>query len=229
MYKGSLNGSTVCIKRIRMYTGDDPKKTTKVRFQRHSYPCLSPLINPQAFCQEAVMWKRLMHPNVLPLLGVTINPTQLISNWMSGGDLPGYIKRQSDADRLGLVGIPLSCISYAHPCFQVTDVTSGLCYLHTCNVVHGDLKGVGLCSQSSFVAVLTLGQANVLVDDFGHAKIADFGLAMVTKNLDSIQSTSGHHGHTPRWSAPEVLTQGTYSKEADIFSFAMVMIEVRYR
>ena len=34
-------------------------------------------------------------------------------------------------------------------------------------------------------------------------------------------------GHTARWTAPEILTEeGTYSKEADVFSFAMVMIEV---
>ena len=31
----------------------------------------------------------------------------------------------------------------------------------------------------------------------------------------------------PRWSAPEVLNKGAYSKAADVFSFAMLMIEVR--
>ena len=50
------------------------------------------------------MWKRLTHPNILPLLGVTITPFQLVSTWMSGGDLPGYIKKHLDADRLVLVG-----------------------------------------------------------------------------------------------------------------------------
>ena len=80
-----------------------------------------------------------------------------------------------------------------------------------------------------FYAALTRAhwQPNVLVDGSGYARIADFGLTTVTQNLDSIPSTSCHHGHTPRWSAPEVLKEGTYSKEADIFSFAMVMIEVR--
>ena len=51
------------------------------------------------------MWKRLKHPNILPLLGVTIHPLQLISDWMPGGDLPGYIKKHSDVDRIGLVGV----------------------------------------------------------------------------------------------------------------------------
>ena len=68
----------------------------------------------------------------------------------------------------------------------------------------------------------------VLVDDTGCARIADFGLATVTQNLDSIRSASRQHGHTPRWTAPEILKEeGVHSKESDIFSFAMVMIEVR--
>ena len=39
------------------------------------------------------MWKHLTHPNIVPLLGVTVSPFQLISTWMSGGDLPGYIEK----------------------------------------------------------------------------------------------------------------------------------------
>jgi len=62
----------------------------------------------------------------------------------------------------------------------------------------------------------------------GTARIADFGLATVTQNLDSLQSTKCQRGHTARWTAPELLNEGSYSKESDIFSFAMVMIEVRH-
>jgi len=54
----------------------------------------------------------------------------------------------------------------------------------------------------------------------------DFGLTTVTQNLDSMRSASYQLGHTPRWTAPEVLNGETCTKEADIFSFAMVMIEV---
>jgi len=80
-----------------------------------------------------------------------------------------------------------------------------------------------------FTTVLTLVQPNILVDDTGRARITDFGLATVIKNLDSVWSTSGDKGHTVRWTAPEILNgEGTYGKEADVFSFAMVMIEVRH-
>ncbi|KAF9645728.1 kinase-like protein [Thelephora ganbajun] len=174
VYHGTLNGSRVCVKRVRVYIRDGPQKVAK------------------AFCKEAVMWKRLDHPNVLPLLGVTIFPLQLISNWMTGGNLPDYIERHTDADRIRLL----------------CDIAKGLKYLHSCNVVHGDLKG-----------------SNVLVDDSGHARIADFALTIVIKGGDFSEDDSVH-GHTPRWTAPEVIEEGAKSKESDIFSFAMVMVEV---
>jgi len=71
-------------------------------------------------------------------------------------------------------------------------------------------------------------QPNILVDATGHAMITDCGLAMVTQNLDSIRGAPDEHGDSTRRIALEILAdRGTYSKEADIFSFAMVVIEVR--
>jgi len=57
----------------------------------------------------------------------------------------------------------------------------------------------------------------------------NFGLVTVTQNLDSIPGALDDQGYTAQWTAPEILNeQGTYSKKADVFSFAMVMIEVRH-
>ncbi|KAF9643873.1 kinase-like protein [Thelephora ganbajun] len=168
-------GDVVCAKRLRVYTQDGPQKTTK------------------AFCREAVMWKYLKHPNILPLLGVT-SPLQLISEWMSNGNLSQYIRRNSEVDRLQLL----------------CEVANGLCYLHSCNVIHGGIKGV----------------PNVLVDDSGHARIIDFGEATLVKGEDSVEDDSDRPRHTLRWAAPEVLSERTSSKAADVFSFAMLMIEI---
>ena len=52
------------------------------------------------------MWKYLIHPNIVPLLGVTIDPLQFISDWVSDEDLTGYVTSHPDADRLGLVRVP---------------------------------------------------------------------------------------------------------------------------
>ncbi|THG10313.1 hypothetical protein TEA_016673 [Camellia sinensis var. sinensis] len=60
-------------------------------------------------------------------------------------------------------------------------ILHGLKYLHEKNVVHRDIK----C-------------ANILVDANGSVKLADFGLAKVTK-LNDVKSCKG----TPFWMAPE--------------------------
>jgi len=111
---------------------------------------------------------------------------------------------------------------------QLSDVAEGLNYLHSCNVIHGGLKGVRDCARSRFIAGFTLSQSNIIMDATGRARITDFGLAMVAPNLDSVRSASTEHSHGARWAAPEILDgRGTYSKGADVFSFAMVTIEVR--
>ena len=110
------------------------------------------------------------------------------------------------------------------------DIAEGLHYLHSRTIVHGDLKGVRDQWSLVLLRVLMFLQPNILVDNTGRARITDFGLATVTQNLDSVRSASGEHGHTARWTAPEILNEkGSHSKEADIFSFAMVMIEVRHK
>ena len=95
-------------------------------------------------------------------------------------------------------------------------------------MIHGELKGVRDYPRPHFAITLKTGQTNVLIDATGHARIIDIGLTMIIQNLDSKQRTSTEHVDSVRWIAPEILEdRGTYSKEADIFSFAMVMIEVR--
>ena len=57
----------------------------------------------QAFHQVTVVWKHLAHPNIVPLLGASIDPPQLISDRMVGGSLTKYITCHPDADRRSLV------------------------------------------------------------------------------------------------------------------------------
>ena len=66
------------------------------------------------------------------------------------------------------------------------------------------------------------------MDDFGHALITGFSCATI-EGQDSAKDDSGKYGFNVQWTAPEILNEGTLSKRADIFSFAMVMIEVHSR
>jgi hypothetical protein len=92
-------------------------------------------------------------------------------------------------------------------------------------MVHGDLKGVSHHPRTHRPSI-NPDQQNILVDDSGTARIGDFGFTTLTKNLDSVRISSRQHGHTVRWAAPEVMDKGPQSWEADMFSFAMVMVEV---
>ena len=49
------------------------------------------------------MWKRLKHPNIVPFIGVTRNPMQFVSEWMSNGTLRDYVNENPDANKIGLV------------------------------------------------------------------------------------------------------------------------------
>ena len=98
-------------------------------------------------------WNALRHPNVLPLLGVTMTESRfvMVSGWMDNGNINEFVKTDPNADRLGLVRslfgpyprLPLTTTRT----LQLGDVTKGLIYMHDEGMVHGDLKGV--CSQFS--------------------------------------------------------------------------------
>jgi serine/threonine protein kinase len=95
------------------------------------------------------------------------------------------------------------------------EIAQGLAYLHSQNVIHGDLRG-----------------SNVLVDDDWHAVLADFGLAVFS---DATAAThTSHHGGSVRWMGPELhypqscgLENFTRTFASDCYSFAFVCIEVR--
>lgn len=65
------------------------------------------------------------------------------------------------------------------------------------------------------------------MDDSGYASIADFAEATVVKDEDYEMEDGIRPTFAPQWTAPEVLKEGSFCKKADIFSFAMVVVEVR--
>ena len=47
----------------------------------------------------------LRHPNILPLLGVTMSENRfvMVSEWMAKGNINDFVKADPDTDRFGLV------------------------------------------------------------------------------------------------------------------------------
>jgi len=60
----------------------------------------------QMFCKEVVTWRSLRHPNVLPLLGVTMKKKlfAMVSEWMVNGNINEFVKAHRDANLFALVG-----------------------------------------------------------------------------------------------------------------------------
>ena len=58
---------------------------------------------------EVVTWKALRHPNILPLIGVTMSEAHFatVSEWMDSGNINEFVKANPDEDRLRLVRISL--------------------------------------------------------------------------------------------------------------------------
>jgi serine/threonine protein kinase len=87
---------------------------------------------------------------------------------------------------------------------------SGLEYLHANRIIHRDIKG-----------------ANILVDNNGVVKLADFG---ASKQLQTVTITGGGGEMslkgTPYWMAPEVIKQTGHGRQADIWSVGCTVIEM---
>ena len=103
-----LAGEKVCVKMLRIHPAHEGehKNTLAVcdicDFLRVSLALM--LCKP--FYREAVVWKRLRHPNVVPFLGVTTTQLWLVSKWMPNGTLTDYVNAKPHVDRIGLVGAP---------------------------------------------------------------------------------------------------------------------------
>jgi len=94
------------------------------------------------------MWKRLDHPNIVPFKGVTFDPLQIVSEWMPGGELREFIRNNYHANLTSLVSPFPPPPNTTSPCPQLLGVAEGLDYLHSRNVIHGDLKGVRATAYS---------------------------------------------------------------------------------
>ena len=99
-------------------------------------------------------------------------------------------------------------------------------------MVHGSLTGVGFTLPAPEPGRLTTPQHNILVDSSGVACISEYGLEVVLRDEASSKSIPTN----VQWVSPEVLgtrdggiLMGDGGKAADVYSFAMIMFEVRLR
>ncbi|KAG8862457.1 hypothetical protein FRB96_001528 [Tulasnella sp. 330] len=166
--------------------------------------------------REEKIWANLTHRNILPFYGLIemSNETYLVSPWMELGDLHMFIVARLHF----LDGTPESQESDPkHDQFfmfnerdVICGIASGIVYLHTLHIVHGDLKA-----------------KNVLLNADLSPLLCDFGM---TKALDEEYNTTSpaiKGAGTRRWMSPELLLQGgVKTMMSDIYAFGMTVVEI---
>lgn len=136
------------------------------------------------------------HENVIKLLGFL--PGKIIMEFAEGGDLAKVIYGNKD--------LPLKAKIHF-----IKGIANGLSYIHSKNIVHGDLKSSNVLLDRPY---------NSQNEQLPTPKIADFGL--------SAELDGKIMGYTPRFTAPEILNKKIRVRDfkSDIFSFGMVMYEI---
>ena len=142
------------------------------------------------------MLSTLSHENIVKYLGKH-NDGQFLNiflEYVSGGSINVLLKKYGRFNE-NLIRI------------YVKHILQGLDYLHAHNVVHRDIKG-----------------ANVLVDNNGVWKLADFGGSK--RLMDTGEDVDNAMIGTAQWMAPEVIRNRCHGRYSDIWSVGCTVIEM---
>ncbi|XP_066524443.1 tyrosine-protein kinase Src42A isoform X2 [Hoplias malabaricus] len=153
--------------------------------------------NPEIQTEINIM-KEIQHERLLQLYGVcTVNqPFCIVTELMKNGSLKKHLishRMKKDIAFSLMIGFAVQ-------------VTEGMAYLESNNIVHRDLRA-----------------DNILLTDMQFCKIADFGLAHF--------ALPGDHEHTSvkipvKWMAPEIFCGNKYTSQCDVWSFGILLTEI---
>ncbi|XP_010480210.1 PREDICTED: mitogen-activated protein kinase kinase kinase 2 [Camelina sativa] len=147
--------------------------------------------------EEVKLLKNLSHPNIVRYLGTVREDETLniLLEFVPGGSISSLLEKFGP--------FPESVVRT-----YTNQLLLGLEYLHRHAIMHRDIKG-----------------ANILVDNQGCIKLADFGASKQVAELATISGAKSMKG-TPYWMAPEVILQTGHSFSADIWSVGCTVIEM---
>lgn len=158
------------------------------------------------FEDEVRVLSRLRHPNLVTLLGWGMDDSAetcfLVYELLIGGDLGTRLCKSKCGEQE---------FSWTSRLLVAIDAGRGLSYMVNSQpkVFHRDIK-----------------PPNILLDSSGNAKIADFGLARVARDIWqshlSIQDGSG----TPGYMSPELSDTGEVTEQSEVYSFGVVVLEL---
>ncbi|OAF66682.1 hypothetical protein A3Q56_05605 [Intoshia linei] len=148
---------------------------------------------------EITIIRNFQHPNVLSMFASFLVGDKLLleTEYLSQGSLTDFITANMQNS---------NSVSEPHVAYVIKCCLQGLSYLHSCNVIHRDIKS-----------------DSILISHDGIAKITDFGFSVkLTKESPRRKSLVG----TPYWMAPEVIARRPYSTGVDVWSLGILLIEM---
>ena len=146
---------------------------------------------------EVELMRSLQHKNIVRYLGAQMDKKflHIFQEWVPGGSISGLL------NKFGSFSIEV-IRSY------ISQTLCGLTFLHDNNIMHRDIKG-----------------SNILVNDEGVVKLADFGASKKLKNLSGNMMMSLTARGTPYFMAPEVFAE-KYGFKADIWGIGCVAFQM---
>ena len=144
---------------------------------------------------EIGILKLCHHPNVVRLLDHLENEDYIfiVMEYIEGGTLGQYLKKKNFN------------FSERQASSIMSQIASGVKYLHRYGIVHRDLKPDNIMITQQ--------------NDFGVIKIMDFGLSKIVSTQEKMVDGYG----TLSYVAPEVLLRTPYNKEVDIWSMGVIL------
>ena len=165
--------------------------------------------NMRTLCREIELMMRLEHENCVAIRGAEVkqDPKEglklyALFEWVPGGSLHALLGKFSKFNE-SVVAIYLR------------QILCGLAYLHANGIFHRDLKG-----------------ENVLLDESGRVKLADFGESTLASDeahrtaAAAVKPGSHKRSGTPYFMAPEIMARNEYTAAADVWSVGGVALEL---
>ncbi|CAM8992911.1 unnamed protein product [Rhodiola kirilowii] len=154
----------------------------------------------RAFRDELDLLQKIRHPNVVQFLGAVTqsSPMMIVTEYLPKGDLRAYLDRKGALELTKALRFAL-------------DIARGMNYLHE--------------NRPSPIIHCDLGPSNILLDDSGHLKVADFGVSKLLR-VASKTSKGTDKVDSRRYAAPEVFSSEDYDTKVDVFSFALILQEM---
>ncbi|KHN41912.1 Putative LRR receptor-like serine/threonine-protein kinase [Glycine soja] len=160
-------------------------------------------LDENMFRKEAESLGKVKNRNLTVLRGYYAGPPDmrlLVYDYMPNGNLATLLQEASHQD--GHV------LNWPMRHLIALGIARGLAFLHQSSIVHGDVK-----------------PQNVLFDADFEAHLSDFGLDKLTRATPGEASTSTSVG-TLGYVSPEAVLTGEASKESDVYSFGIVLLEL---